>query len=42
MGENIKVVWAEFSTLSWTVLLDVSAFFNVAISTVEHSAQFLS
>ncbi len=23
MGENLKVVWAEFSTLSWVVLLNV-------------------
>ncbi len=24
IGENLKVVWAEFSTLSWTVLLNRS------------------
>jgi hypothetical protein len=23
MGENLKVVWAEFSTLSWAVLQNV-------------------
>ncbi len=23
MGENLKVVWAEFSTLGWVVLLNV-------------------
>jgi hypothetical protein len=36
MGENLKVVWAEFSTLSLVVLLSKNA---AATSRVENSAQ---
>jgi hypothetical protein len=44
MGENVEVVWAEFSTLSLAVLLDNTKMLNVqmAISKVENSAQVSS
>ncbi len=46
MGENLKVVWAEFSTLSWAVLLCVQLHslykHSAAESIVENSAQVLS
>ncbi len=44
-GDNLTVVWAEFSTLSGTVLLhiNISAHcIRAAISRVENSAQGLS
>jgi len=44
MGENLEVVWAEFSTLSYVVLLHraVSAWYACIRSKVENSAQGLS
>ncbi len=44
MGENLKVVWAEFSSLSLAVLLDntLNAQHQMATSIVENSAQVLS
>ncbi len=44
MGENLEVVWTEFSTLSQVVLQHwaVSAWYACATSKVENSAQGLS
>jgi hypothetical protein len=44
MGENLKVVWAEFSTLSLAVLSVTNKIrgMHTAISKVEDSAQVLS
>jgi hypothetical protein len=45
MGENLKVVWAEFSTLSWAVLLlckKCMLYTHMSVSKVENSAQVLS
>ncbi len=44
MGENLKVVWAEFSTLSQAVLLITPKLcsMQMATSKVENSAQVLS
>jgi hypothetical protein len=44
MGQNVEVVWAEFSTLSLAVLLDNTKMLSMqmAISKVENSAQVSS
>jgi hypothetical protein len=44
MGENLEVVWAEFSTLSEAVLLDHTKMLTMqmALSKIENSAQVLS
>jgi hypothetical protein len=44
MGENLEVVWAEFSTLSLAVLLITPKLWNMQMATskVENSAQVLS
>ncbi len=41
MGENLEVVWAEFSTLSWAVLLMTLKLrsMQMATSKVENPAQ---
>jgi hypothetical protein len=44
MGENLEVVWAEFSTLSWAVLFqrNVTVGMYMVASRVENSAQVSS
>jgi hypothetical protein len=45
MGENLKVVWAEFPTLSWAILQGGEYLMHIihaASSKVENSAQVLS
>jgi hypothetical protein len=44
MGENLTVIWAEFSTLSLAVLLITPKLRSMQISTskLENSAQVLS
>jgi hypothetical protein len=44
MGDNLEVVWAEFSTLSYTFLLSCKKVHSTHTTTsrVENSANFLS